>query len=1021
MPAEMRRMRLEVTDLLAALHARFPERFDYLVVDPASAAGLEGFAARRRVAPFRVRSVTRDAWDERTVWSTLALSFGSRAETLLNGLGPEHLPHLQDLLIGWMDELASPRKPRIALAAPEGFEELADALTEKGEVTRLDLDSGADVPRTDVLFWMRPKHVTGEQLRGLERLLATGASVIIAGELREPREAVREDKPFAPFPPVESALDEIAAHFGVATERGLVLDTFSEELEFGGKEGEEKEKQKAAHWIRCIAPNQDFHRFNTQPNGTLLFRAPSPFTPMPARLSELGWTAEVLATSSDGTWIDPEPSLQPVALASLERREDEAAPKQALIVGLRHDHPWRGELVFLAAETPFADGFYSREHVAHRRLPDVLLKETTSSARLVLSAIDLAAPEPLPPFTAAARLAWRTFGIALPVVLLLLLVHGRGLGRGSIDLGRTLLRAGKAAALPAGALVVLLVLVRAARAVDAGLDLTAARANELSDAAGTIAVRAGAAGEIAATLYLSEAEQLPPPLRAPARELERKLAAFQHAGARLALERVVPESLDEPARKALEKRGIGSEVGATDDDGVTRVTRFACALRLARGDREVVLAFPDARSFERLEFRLAFALERLGGRAAPRVAFASDVPRLSAAEAYEYQKQGLFAPSGTDVFALARASLARNDLEVEHVNPRSPVMPEKFDVLVWLQPRRSIEPMLDQAVRYLVGGGKLVLAAQHFKLLSQQFRGGDFTPKLWPQPQNPDLEHLYFPELGIELVREVLFDALNIPIATESQVTGRRGGRDFERQDSALPFQIRLSAAGLAPHPMTKGLGDQAFLWANFIRLDAARLAALGIRATPLAFSSRETWSYAWTGGWIPDELLHGPAAIEKSSGAGTLGPLPLAVLFEGSFPKPEKPMRLNPPPPPKPEGADAPGGEAAPAEPPEPLWPASAPGELVLLGDSQFLENGWLGSEEFRGDQFLWNLVANMVFEGELAELATRTRTPPGFGLVEPRTRLLWRGAVVAAGPLALLLCALGFAALRRRGAPRP
>src|SRR5262245_7677891 len=573
MPAEMRRMRLEVTDLLAALHARFPERFDYLVVDPASAAGLEGFAARRRVAPFRVRSVTRDAWDERTVWSTLALSFGSRPETLLNGLGPEHLPHLQDLLIGWMDELASPRKPRIALAAPEGFEELANALAEKGEVTRLDLDSGADVPRTDVLFWMRPRHVTGEQLHGLERLLNTGASVIVAGELREPREEMREETPFASFPPVESALDEVAAHFGLATERGLVLDTFSEELEFGG--GEEKEKQKAAHWIRCIAPNQDFHRFNTQPNGTLLFRAPSPFTPMPARLSELGWTAEVLATSSDGTWIDPEPSLQPVALASLERREDEAAPKQALIGGLRHDHPWRGELVFLAAETPFADGFYSREHVAHRRLLDVLLKETTSSARLVLSAIDLAAPEPLPPFTAAARLAWRTFGIALPVVLLLLLVHGRGLGRGAIDLGRTLLRAGKAAALPAGALVVLLVLVRAARAVDAGLDLTAARANELPAAAEAIAARAGAAGEIAATLYLSESEQLPPPLRAPARELERKLAAFQHAGARLALERVVPETLDEPARKALEKRGIGSEVGATDDDGVTRVTRFA--------------------------------------------------------------------------------------------------------------------------------------------------------------------------------------------------------------------------------------------------------------------------------------------------------------------------------------------------------------------------------------------------------------------------------------------------------------
>jgi hypothetical protein len=87
-----------------------------------------------------------------------------------------------------------------------------------------------------------------------------------------------------------------------------------------------------------------------------------------------------------------------------------------------------------------------------------------------------------------------------------------------------------------------------------------------------------------------------------------------------------------------------------------------------------------------------------------------------------------------------------------------------------------------------------------------------------------------------------------------------------------------------------------------------------------------------------------------------------------------------------------------------------------VLVGDSQFLENGALGSDEFRGDQLLWNLVAGSCFEGDLAELATRTRTPPGFGLVEPRARLAWRAAVVAAGPVALVLCALAFAALRRR-----
>ena len=118
MPSAMRRMRLEVADLLSALRARFPERFDFHVVDPESEAGLEGFAARRRVAPFRVRSIAHDAWDERTVWSTLALAYGTHPEALLRGLGPEHLPHLQELLVAWLEELERPRQPRLALAAP---------------------------------------------------------------------------------------------------------------------------------------------------------------------------------------------------------------------------------------------------------------------------------------------------------------------------------------------------------------------------------------------------------------------------------------------------------------------------------------------------------------------------------------------------------------------------------------------------------------------------------------------------------------------------------------------------------------------------------------------------------------------------------------------------------------------------------------------------------------------------------------------------------------------------------------
>jgi hypothetical protein len=1000
MPAAMRRMELEVTDLLAALKARFPAHFDYHVVDPESEPGLAGFAARRRVAPFRVRSVTRDAWDERTVWSTLALAFGSRPEALLAGLGPEHLPHLQELLVRWLEQLGTPRQPRIALAAPAGFEELADELATRGELARVELDSGADLPEADLLLWMRPQRLDGRGLRALAQALSAGTSVILAGNALAPVEEVRGEVPYVSFRAQDGAFGEIAAHFGLRLGPELVLDATAEELEFGST------RVPAPHWVRCIAPQQDFHRFLSQPNGTLLFRAASPLLPEPARLAELGLTAEVLATSSDRTWLLSEPPHEPRELASLAHASEVAAPKQALAVALRSDRPWHGELVFLAAETPFADGFFRREHAAHARLLDVLVDEATTNERLVLAEVELAQPEPLREFSALQRLAARALVLLLPVLLLVIALHGRSLVQTLGELICGLGRAGRRLLAPAGLLAATLGVLALTRRFDIPVDLTAEGLNELTPAARALAARAAARGPVRATLYLSRAELVPPALRGLVRALEDRLEDFGRAGVELERARVYPEDLAAPERSALAARGIASAVGSTEEDGVRRVTRFTSALLLAQGGQELVLDFADARAFERLEFRISFALERLGGLRAPRVAFASDIPRLSAAEAYEYQKQGLFAPGGNDVYAEARATLLRNDLEVQHVNPRAPVLPAGVDALVWLQPRRSIEPMLPAAVRHLVGGGTLVLAAQHFSLKPQQFRGGDFEPKFWPQPQNPDLEHLYFPELGIELVREVLFDALNLPIQAESQLTGRQGAPDFERQASAQPFQIRLSSAGFADHPMMRGLGDQAFLFANRIRWDAARLAALGLTATPLAFTSQETWSYAWKGGWIPPELLAGPAELEGSSGSTFMGPQPVVVLFEGTFPPSSGSLELNP---------SAEAESEAPTEP----WPPSGRGRLVLIGDAEFVTNAALGARDLRGDHLLWNAVASTVFTGELAELATRARVGRGFGLVAPEEKLLGRALVIASGPTLLLLLSLA-SALHRRRPPR-
>ena len=56
-----------------------------------------------------------------------------------------------------------------------------------------------------------------------------------------------------------------------------------------------------------------------------------------------------------------------------------------------------------------------------------------------------------------------------------------------------------------------------------------------------------------------------------------------------------------------------------------------------------------------------------------RVAVISDLPRLSPAEALEdYQKKGLIAPGGTDVYSDLKALLADYLYDVHYINPRTP-------------------------------------------------------------------------------------------------------------------------------------------------------------------------------------------------------------------------------------------------------------------------------------------------------------------------------------------------------------
>ncbi len=1082
MPSHLRRIESRVTDLLAAMKSAAPGRFDYQVVDPDEHPDLARFAARRKVAPLRARHVTRDAWSEQELWSTLSIASGPRKPALIDGIGPEHLPRLQALMVSHLDQLENPRAPVYALAAPPTYRRFREMLVGRGEVLDVDLSAGAPIPpEADLLIWLDPGPVSLEQLRQLRAFLDDGRSLMLGGSsVRADLGTDADGAPLLLLEPSGFDADTLLGEFGLRPVAGLVQDGRSSPIVFADGTSAE-----APFRIRCIAPNQDFHAASGDPNGVLMFVTPTPVEIDAPRLAAAGWRADVLATTGDDTWIHAldVDGRTVLPFSELVPEAGQSVAKQPLVTWLRPVLPWKGEVLHLASASVFHDGLYEASNVAHPRLARVLLDTLVDAERLVLAEASIERAEPLPPLSRQARVGWRLVVVGLLPVLLLLLARLRRDGAAvratsSRHTGRALALGSR---LVAG-LVLAGWLAHAARGAGADLDTTSDRANTLAPATAELAAWSGREQRVRAELIVSSPEHLPPELRPAVRRLEGLLDDLRRAGADLEIVRRQPEDAGDELRAAWAAAGVEPVSVLSRQDEVTTVRSVWSALQLSRvvdseeagdattdgGDptapRIETLLFPDAASFEDLEFRVAFALWRLRTGQHPHVAFASDVPRLSAAEAYQhYQAQGLIAPKGKDTYSVARGLLQRAGFRVTHVNPREPVVPRDVDAMVWLQPRRSVKPMLEAFSEYLYRGGRALLAAQHFNIQSRQYRGTEFEFVYWPQPQSPDVDLYWFPELGIRMLREVLFDRATVPVKQESQVT-RGTRRDFLELDAARPDLIRAVSRHFdRSSPITRQLGDQAFLWADHFELDEARLSELGLAVTPLVTTTPDAWSYAWTGGWLPDEVLVGPPAEEGSESvdpasegadpdviepdaaepgaaeagaaeadaaeaddsqpdvavARRVGAVPMALLVEGLFPWPERefmrmPMRYSP-------TGEALEREDAPLSGRIEPTDAAAPGALVLIASSEPFKDERLIAlaPEYRGDHLLLNAVAWLALPGELADVMVRRPVPRGFGLVDQEQRLRWRGAVLVGGPALLLMFGGAWWLLRRGDAP--
>ncbi|HEV8111623.1 MAG TPA: Gldg family protein [Planctomycetota bacterium] len=935
MPRELRGVADTVVRLLRSIEAAGAGRVRVQILDPDADAASPAYLAGLGLAPFRARALQLDAEVERSVWSSLRIAYGAHGATTVRAVTPEVLGGLESLILAHVEGLEKPRRPRVALAAPPAYRGLRKSLRALADLEECDFDTAATVPASaDLLFWIDPGSSDARHVDALRALVDRGGAALVAGSaLRAGYSGAGVRFERSEFPPA------LLRELGLAALDAIALDTGS---------------KSSPVLLRSIGADQDFRALGPQPNGTLLFAAPTSFEPVPARLTELGFVATALASSSGSTRLRP---FEDAELSDADLRDPgraARAPRLPLLELLAPDRladPWRGSIVVAAASTPFRDEALRQESSASEALVAVLVRSLASSERIAIEAAGVPRPARIPSLSPGAQSAWRTaIALAIPALLAV-----RFLAKSR----RTAPRGSRRNAFPLRAIAAGLALLALARATTGVLDadVTPDRRNGL--AAETRAILAHP-DPVRVDLVLSAAGDR------TSRRIRETVASFAAASPALEVVRVSTSDLRAEELSALARDGV-LPLGTIDERGTPR---FASVVLRAAGRAET-LSFPDADSAEHVEFRLAAAIARLRGAPKPRIAVAAGAPRLTPAEALEFQKHGLFAPGGGDVFGEARARLEANDFAVLELDPEKPDVPARVDALLCFQPRRDAEPLIQAIAAHLARGGRALLAAQHFDVRSRRTYDSGMALALWPQPQFADVDRVYFPTIGIELVRDLVLDELHGTDEVATQVESRPGRFEIVRERAASPLFVRAVAEGFDPaSPILRGISELGLPSPSRLRWDADELARHGITARALVSTSAGAAALAWTGGNLPADLS--PATGKA------LGVAPLAAVFEGTFP------------------------------------PPAGTGRLVLVGCSGMFRDGELSAPGRDNAQFLLNATGWLALPADLAAILARRSVAPSFGLLEARAHVLWRMFVVGAGPAALI----AYLALRARRA---
>lgn len=534
----------------------------------------------------------------------------------------------------------------------------------------------------------------------------------------------------------------------------------------------------------------------------------------------------------------------------------------------------------------------------------------------------------------------------------------------------------------------------------ARFDLTSDRRYTLSDATLRIVERARA--PIAATLYITPADEMPPGFERLEDDVTARLAELAAAtGGRIETRvvyldaaRVVgglgptgPESETERTReRRLAEKGVTPfTVRSVEETGTTTRAIYA-TLGLAYGAKDEVYV-PSIRpgSLDELEYAVAARVAGLVRARAPRLALHAGIDHSRADDEVGRPPPyaGLAAWLRDEGFDVVTTELRDGDR-----------LPTDFDALVLMAPKELSERAAWEIDRALASGRPVFLAVQRGVWRMAVGRDGVRPYEI----RTPTGLEEWMDAIGVRVTEDRLLDRDQFPWRYPTDDAGVRGRGGVQY---SYPFQVRLTQAALSESsPATRGVSNLIHLWGTTVELDRRQLLA-GAHQIDILVESPET---SWV---VPGDraLVRGdfdPAGKEQ-------GERPLAALLRGRF-EPTLSAAERPRWPYDPVAAEQGIPIAA-----DPEYPDLVPreGALFVMSSARLFSDRARDSLDHR--TLLRNVLDVLTLDEDLLEVRTRRATDRSFPRPSAGVALFWTLVPLAGVPLTVV--AIGaFVGLRRR-----